>query len=69
MQDLPLHIPEAVAEDEIAQVVLGGGPEDPADTWEFLDCRLNSLLGYSISVNKLAEHVRHRPLCYDPTLA
>ena len=32
MQDLPLHIPEAVAEDEIAQVVLGGGPEDPVDT-------------------------------------
>ena len=62
MQDLPSHIPEALAEDKIAQVVLGSSPEDPADAWEFLDCRLNGLLGYGISVNKLAEQVRHRPL-------
>ena len=61
-QDLPSHIPEALAEDEIAQVVLGSSPEDPADAWEFLDCRLNGLLGYGISVNKLAEQVRHGPL-------
>ena len=62
IQDLPLHVPEAEDKDEMAQVVLGGGPNDPADTWEFLDCRLNGLLGYGVSVNKVARLMRHRPL-------
>ena len=62
IQDLPLHVPEAEDEDEMAQVVLGGGPDDPADAWEFLDHRLNGLLGYGVSVNEVARRVRRRPL-------
>ena len=62
IQDLPSHIPEAENEDEMAQVVLGGGPNDPADAWEFLDRRLNGLLGYGASVDEVAVRVRRGPL-------
>ena len=62
IQDLPALIPEAEDEDKMAQVVLGGGPNDPADAWEFLDRRLNGLLGYGASVNEVAACVRHGPL-------
>ena len=60
-QDLPLHILEAGDEDRITQVVLGGGPDDAADAWEFLDRRLNGLLGYSVSVDEVAGLVRRGP--------
>ena len=62
IRDLPSHVPEAEDEDEMAQVVLGGGPNDPADAWEFLDRRLNGLLGYGISVNEVARCMRCGPL-------
>ena len=40
---------------------MGGGPDDAADTWEFLDRRLNGLLGYGVSVDEVAGLVRHGP--------
>lgn len=46
----------------MTQVVLGGGPDDPVDAWEFLDCSLNGLLRYGVSVDEVAARVRRRPL-------
>ncbi len=43
-QNLPSQIPEATESDDIACVVTGGGPDDPAEAWKYLDHTLNRLL-------------------------
>ncbi|KAH8995049.1 hypothetical protein EDB86DRAFT_2804872 [Lactarius hatsudake] len=61
-RDLPSHILEADESDDTARVISGSGPDDPADAWEFLDHKLNGLVGYGIGVDKVAQRVRRGPL-------
>ncbi|KAI9433400.1 hypothetical protein H4582DRAFT_1819930 [Lactarius indigo] len=61
-QELPSHIPEAEEGDDIARVVLAGGPEDSSEAWEYLDHMLNWLLGYGIGIEDVAQRVRRGPL-------
>lgn len=61
-QELPTHIPEAEPHDNIACVLSVGDPDDPSEAWEYLDPVLNNLLGYSSSVEDIAQQVWHGPL-------
>ncbi|KAH8991292.1 hypothetical protein EDB92DRAFT_1995091 [Lactarius akahatsu] len=60
-QELPSHILEAEEGDDIARVVLAGGPKESSEAWEHLDCMLNWLLGYGIDVEDVAQRVRRGP--------
>ncbi|KAH8987060.1 hypothetical protein EDB92DRAFT_2090923 [Lactarius akahatsu] len=61
-QELPSHILEAEEGDDIARVVLAGGPKESSEAWEHLDCMLNWLLGYGIDVEDVAQRVWRGPL-------
>ncbi|KAH9003694.1 hypothetical protein EDB86DRAFT_2798425 [Lactarius hatsudake] len=60
--ELPPQVPLAEEHDDMARVVLAGGPEDPSEAWEHLDRGLNRLLGFDIDIEKLAQRVRRGPL-------
>ncbi|KAH9011001.1 hypothetical protein EDB84DRAFT_1681136 [Lactarius hengduanensis] len=60
--ELPPQVPLAEEHDDMARVVLAGGPEDPSEAWEHLDRVLNRLLGFDIDIEKLAQRVRRGPL-------
>ena len=61
-QNLPSQIPEATESDDITHVVTGGGPDDPAEAWEYLDHALNRLLRYSIGVKEVVQQLQCGPL-------
>ncbi|KAH9011422.1 hypothetical protein EDB83DRAFT_2322203 [Lactarius deliciosus] len=60
--ELPPQVPLAEEHDDMAHVVLAGGPEDPSEAWEHLDRGLNRLLGFDIDIEKLAQRVWRGPL-------
>jgi hypothetical protein len=61
-QELPIQVPEAEANDEIACILSVGDPDDPSEAWEYLDPVLNRLLGYGSSLEDIARHVWRGPL-------
>jgi hypothetical protein len=56
-RDLPSLVPEAKEDDDIAHVVLSGGPEDPSEAWEHLDRGLNRLLGYGVEIKDITQRI------------
>jgi hypothetical protein len=61
-QELPIEVPEADANDEIACILSVGDPDDPSEAWEYLNPMLNRLLGYGSSLEDIARRVRRGPL-------
>jgi hypothetical protein len=61
-QELPLHVPEAEANDEIACILSVEDPNDPSEAWEYLDPALNRLLGYGSSVEDIIQRMQRGPL-------
>lgn len=59
--DLPSLVPEAEEDDDIAHVVLSGGPKDPSEAWEHFDHVLNRFLGFGVDIEDLAQRIRRGP--------
>jgi hypothetical protein len=60
--DLPSLVPEAKEDDDIACIVLLGGPKDPSEAWEHLGHGLNRLLGFGVEIKDITQCIQCGPL-------